>query len=112
VSDTGPVVTLSPRDYDVVLFDLDGVLTRTARVLAAAGKELFDAFVAQRFAETGEPLAPFERDADYRRDGDGKTRQNGVTALPEPRGRGPTRLGLKDDVYECAGGSRRVFGIR
>jgi len=25
-----PVVTLSPRDYDAVLFDLDGVLTKTA----------------------------------------------------------------------------------
>lgn len=31
-----PVVTLSPRDYDAALFDLDGVLTRTASVHAAA----------------------------------------------------------------------------
>jgi len=31
-----PVITLSPRDYDAVLFDLDGVLTKTARVHAAA----------------------------------------------------------------------------
>jgi hypothetical protein len=30
VSDTGVVVTLSPGDYDAVLFDLDGVLARTA----------------------------------------------------------------------------------
>ena len=30
-----PLVTLSPRDYDAVLFDLDGVLTRTASVHAA-----------------------------------------------------------------------------
>jgi ribonucleotide monophosphatase NagD (HAD superfamily) len=31
-----PVVSLSPRDYDAVLFDLDGVLTKTASVHAAA----------------------------------------------------------------------------
>jgi beta-phosphoglucomutase-like phosphatase (HAD superfamily) len=30
------VITLSPRDYDAVLFDLDGVLTRTASVHASA----------------------------------------------------------------------------
>lgn len=35
MSGTGPVFTLSPRDYDAVLFDLDGVLTRTASVHAA-----------------------------------------------------------------------------
>jgi phosphoglycolate phosphatase-like HAD superfamily hydrolase len=34
-----PVATLSPRDYDAVLFDLDGVLTRTASVHAAAWKK-------------------------------------------------------------------------
>jgi phosphoglycolate phosphatase-like HAD superfamily hydrolase len=38
-----PVVTLSPRDYDAVLFDLDGVLTRTASVHAAAWKRLLEA---------------------------------------------------------------------
>jgi hypothetical protein len=42
VSGTGAVLTLSPRDYDAGLFDLDGVLTRTASVHAAAWKKLFD----------------------------------------------------------------------
>jgi ribonucleotide monophosphatase NagD (HAD superfamily) len=36
----GSVVTLSPRDYDAVLFDLDGVLTRTASVHATAWKKV------------------------------------------------------------------------
>jgi beta-phosphoglucomutase-like phosphatase (HAD superfamily) len=54
VSDTGVIVTLSPRDYDAVLFDLDGVLTRTASVHAEAWKKLFDAFLAGRAAEMGE----------------------------------------------------------
>ena len=55
-----PVVTLSPRDYDAVLFDLDGVLTKTASVHAAAWKKLFDAFLKQRAARTGEPFVPFD----------------------------------------------------
>ena len=40
VSATGVIVTLSPRDYDAVPFDLDGVLTRTASVHAEAWKTL------------------------------------------------------------------------
>jgi trehalose/maltose hydrolase-like predicted phosphorylase len=40
-----PLMALSPRDCDAVLFDLDGVLTRTAGVHAAAWKRLFDARV-------------------------------------------------------------------
>ena len=47
-----PVVTLSPRDYDAVLFDLDGVLTKTASVHAAAWEKLFNAFLKQRAART------------------------------------------------------------
>jgi trehalose/maltose hydrolase-like predicted phosphorylase len=49
------VITLSPRDYDGVLFDLDGVLTRTASVHAAAWKKLFDAFLQQRATQTAYP---------------------------------------------------------
>jgi phosphoglycolate phosphatase-like HAD superfamily hydrolase len=45
VSDTGVIGTLSPCDYDAVLFDLDGVLTRTASGHAAARKKLFDASI-------------------------------------------------------------------
>jgi beta-phosphoglucomutase family hydrolase len=86
VTDTSPVITLSPRDYDAVLFDLDGVLTRTARVHAAARKKLFDRFLEQRSAETGEPLVPFDIDADYRRYVDGKPRLDGVASFLTSRG--------------------------
>ncbi|MEO5693477.1 MAG: beta-phosphoglucomutase family hydrolase [Usitatibacter sp.] len=81
-----PVVTLSPRDYDAVLFDLDGVLTRTASVHAAAWKKLFDGFLQQRSADTGEPFVPFDIDADYPRYVDGKPRYDGVAAFLESRG--------------------------
>ena len=83
---TAPVVTLSPRDYDAVLFDLDGVLTKTASVHAAAWKKLFDGFLKQRAAATGEAFVAFDIDADYRRYVDGKPRYDGVAAFLESRG--------------------------
>ena len=81
MSGTGPVVTLSPRDYDAVLFDLDGVLTNTAGVHAAAWKELFDEFLERRAARSDEPFVPFDSEADYLRYVDGKPRLDGVTAF-------------------------------
>src|SRR5690606_14987930 len=58
MSGIGQVVTLSPRDYDAVLFDLDGVLTDTASVHAAAWKRLFDEFLQRRAALSGESFVP------------------------------------------------------
>jgi beta-phosphoglucomutase family hydrolase len=81
-----PLVHVSPRDVDAVLFDLDGVLTRTASVHAAAWKRLFDDFLEQRAARTGEPLVPFDPAADYLRYVDGKPREQGVAAFLEARG--------------------------
>jgi beta-phosphoglucomutase family hydrolase len=81
-----PVITLSPRDYDAVLFDLDGVLTKTARVHAMAWKKLFDGFLERRSEETGDPFVPFDLDADYRQYVDGKPRYDGVAAFLESRG--------------------------
>jgi beta-phosphoglucomutase family hydrolase len=80
------VITLSPRDYDAVLFDLDGVLTRTASVHASAWKKLFDGFLEQRATRAGEPFVPFDIDTDYPRYVDGKLRYDGVAAFLESRG--------------------------
>ncbi len=81
-----PVVTLSPRDYDAVLFDLDGVLTKTASVHAAAWEKLFNAFLKQRAARTGEPFVPFSTNADYYQYVDGKPRYDGVASFLKSRG--------------------------
>ena len=81
-----PVITLSPQDYDAVLFDLDGVLAQTANANAAAWKRLFDAFLEQRFADLGEPFVPFDVGADYRRYLEGKSRHDGAAAFLESRG--------------------------
>jgi beta-phosphoglucomutase family hydrolase len=71
--------------FDAVLFDLDGVLTDTARVHAASWKKMFDAFLRQRAEATGDPFHPFEMD-DYRLYVDGKPRYDGVRDFLKSRG--------------------------
>jgi beta-phosphoglucomutase family hydrolase len=75
-----------PEPIAACLFDLDGVLTRTAKVHAAAWKEMFDAYLAERAGQTGEPFHPFEIATDYTRYVDGKLRQDGVRSFLESRG--------------------------
>ncbi len=103
---TAPVVTLSPRDYDAFLFDLDGVLTKTASVHAAAWKKLFDGFLQERAARTGEAFLPFDIDADYRRYVDGKPRYDGVAAFLESRG-----IELPLGTAEDGPGEQTVHGL-
>ncbi|GGG29403.1 hypothetical protein GCM10010964_16590 [Caldovatus sediminis] len=79
-------VRLSRRDWDAVLFDLDGVLADTARVHAAAWKALFDEVLRRRAAEMGEPFRPFDLRADYLAFVDGKRREDGVRAFLASRG--------------------------
>jgi beta-phosphoglucomutase family hydrolase len=86
VTATYPMITLSPQDYDAVLFDLDGVLTQTASVNAAAWKTVFDTLLKQRSADFGEPFVPFELGADYRRYLDGRSRYDGAAAFLRSRG--------------------------
>jgi beta-phosphoglucomutase family hydrolase len=75
-----------PDAIRACLFDLDGVLTRTATVHAAAWKELFDEYLRRRAEETGEPFAPFDIHADYERYVDGKKRADGVRSFLASRG--------------------------
>lgn len=77
---------LTTDHFDAVLFDLDGVLTDTARVHAASWKQMFDAFLIRRAAAAGEPFRAFEIDPDYRRYVDGKPRYDGVRDFLESRG--------------------------
>jgi beta-phosphoglucomutase family hydrolase len=68
------------------LFDLDGVLTQTAKIHAAAWKEMFDAYLRARAERTGEPFVPFDEVADYDRYVDGKPRDDGVVSFLASRG--------------------------
>jgi beta-phosphoglucomutase family hydrolase len=82
----GDEVTISKRRFDAVIFDLDGVVTRTATVHAAAWKRLFDEYLEERTAREGKPFRPFDADSDYRRYVDGKPRYDGVVSFLESRG--------------------------
>lgn len=80
------LATISPRDYDAVLFDLDGVLTQTANVHASAWKKLFGLFLQERAAGSGEPFVPFDIGTDYPHYVDGKPRYEGVESFHKARG--------------------------
>lgn len=72
--------------FKAVIFDLDGVITRTALVHSKAWKEVFDEYLEQRHKSTGEPFTPFSRDHDYLHYVDGKPRYEGVRSFLESRG--------------------------
>ncbi|MEV0425417.1 beta-phosphoglucomutase family hydrolase [Micromonospora sp. NPDC050495] len=75
-----------PAHVTACLFDLDGVLTQTAKVHNAAWTQTFDAFLKQRSAATGEPFRPFDPGPDYNRYVDGKPRADGVRSFLASRG--------------------------
>ncbi|MGH2532178.1 MAG: beta-phosphoglucomutase family hydrolase [Thermomicrobiales bacterium] len=83
---TTAVVPVVPDGIAACLFDLDGVLTQTAKVHAAAWQQMFDAFLRDRSARTGEPFRPFEIASDYAAHVDGKLRTDGVRAFLASRG--------------------------
>jgi beta-phosphoglucomutase family hydrolase len=69
---------LSRDRFDAVLFDLDGVLTATAKVHAACWKKMFDEYLLKRANKTGEASRPFDIKRDYLAYVDGKLRYDGV----------------------------------
>jgi beta-phosphoglucomutase family hydrolase len=75
-----------PDGVRACLFDLDGVITRTAVVHARAWQEMFDAFLRERAEQTGEPFVPFDPRADYDRYVDGKKRADGTRSFLASRG--------------------------
>jgi beta-phosphoglucomutase family hydrolase len=76
----GPPSLAIPAGISACLFDLDGVLTRTAEVHAAAWTEMFDAYLRRRAEVEGAAFRPFEP-ADYAEHVDGRLRQDGVRAF-------------------------------
>jgi beta-phosphoglucomutase family hydrolase len=74
-----------PDGIEACLFDLDGVLTQTAKVHGVAWKEMFDEFLRERSRESGEPFRAFEQ-GDYLAYVDGKLREDGVRGFLASRG--------------------------
>lgn len=84
--DEGAAVTISRDDYDAVVFDLDGVVTDTARVHAAAWTEMFNDYLERRAEREKSAFVAFDPDADYRQYVDGKPRYEGVKSFLASRG--------------------------
>ena len=79
-------VTINRGDFDAAIFDLDGVLTDTAGVHAAAWKEVFDSFLQRWAQQHGLAFQPFDIEADYLAYVDGRPRYDGVRSFLASRG--------------------------
>jgi beta-phosphoglucomutase family hydrolase len=75
-----------PDSVKACLFDLDGVLTQTAKVHAAAWKQMFDDYLRRRAERSGEKFVPFDEVRDYDEYVDGKPRYDGVRSFMASRG--------------------------
>jgi beta-phosphoglucomutase family hydrolase len=75
-----------PDGVRACLFDLDGVLTETAKVHAAAWKEMFDGYLRERAEHSGEEFVAFDPVEDYDEYVDGKPRYEGVSSFLDSRG--------------------------
>lgn len=92
--------------FDAVLFDLDGVLTATAKVHATCWKRMFDDFLRRRIADGQEPFRPFDPVEDYKVYIDGKLRFDGVRSFLEARG-----ISLPEGKPESPAGYETIWGL-
>jgi len=72
--------------FEAVIFDLDGVITRTALVHSHAWKKMFDEYLRHREIQHGEAFKEFTQKEDYLPYVDGKPRYEGVKSFLESRG--------------------------
>jgi beta-phosphoglucomutase family hydrolase len=78
--------SFSADKFEAVLFDLDGVLTATAKVHAACWKQAFDEFLKRRADRNNGTFKPFDIKKDYEDYVDGKPRYDGVQSFLQSRG--------------------------
>jgi HAD superfamily hydrolase (TIGR01509 family) len=75
-----------PTEVIACVFDLDGVLTTSARVHAAAWSDTFDSFLVERSERGHQEVVPFDRRREYELFIAGKPRLDGVRAFLASRG--------------------------
>ncbi|WP_436786150.1 HAD family hydrolase [Yinghuangia sp. YIM S10712] len=95
-----------PDSIHAFLFDLDGVLTQTAKVHAAAWKDMFDSFLRAEAQREGTPFVPFDAGRDYDRYVDGRPRLDGTRAFLASRG-----ITLPEGGPDDPPGTRSVYGL-
>ncbi len=93
-----------------VIFDLDGVVTGTAKIHSLAWESMFNAFLKEYAEANNEPFVPFDPALDYLGYVDGKPRMEGVRSFLESR-EIELPFGEIDDVPEmptiCGLGNRK-----
>jgi beta-phosphoglucomutase family hydrolase len=95
-----------PEGIEACLFDLDGVLTETAKVHAKAWKQMFDAYLRQRAEGEGGDFVPFDAGDDYDDYVDGKPRYDGVRSFLGSRG-----IELPEGAPDDPPGAETVCGL-
>ncbi len=95
-----------PDGIRACLFDLDGVLTQTAKLHAAAWKEMFDAFLRTRAEQGGESFVPFDSRHDYDAYVDGLPRYDGVRSFLASR-----RINLPEGEPGDPPGAETIIGL-
>lgn len=95
-----------PEKVTACLFDMDGVVTRTAVVHDAAWKGMFDDFLRQQAAQSGEKFVPFDPVEDYDEYVDGKPRLEGTRAFLRSRS-----IELPDGRPDDPPGAPTVWGL-
>lgn len=95
-----------PDGISACLFDMDGVMTRTAQVHDAAWKATFDEFLRARAAQTGEAFVPFDPVKDYDEYVDGKPRLDGTRSFLQSRG-----IQLPEGSPDDPAGAPTIYGI-
>lgn len=91
---------------DAAVFDLDGVLTRTAHLHTAAWKALFDGFLRARAERESTAFVPFDPHDDYLAHVDGMPRRDGVRRFLASRG-----IALPQGSPSDAAGAETVHGL-
>ncbi len=97
---------ITPDRFDAVLFDLDGVLTATAKIHSVCWKTMFDEFLSRRAAQKNELFEPFDIESDYKLYVDGKARYDGVRSFLASR-----RIALAEGTAEDLPTANTVCGL-
>jgi beta-phosphoglucomutase family hydrolase len=95
-----------PDAVTACLFDMDGVITQTAKVHDAAWKEMFDDFLRSWSADHNQPFVPFDPVRDYDEYVDGKPRIDGITSFLASRG-----ISLPQGTESDPVGTPTVYGL-
>jgi len=95
-----------PSGTEACLFDMDGVVTQTALVHAAAWKEMFDGFLRQWAEQHGQQFVPFDEVREYDEYVDGKPRLDGTRSFLESRG-----IHLPEGSADDPPGAATIYGL-